>query len=208
MEMASVRLTVEAGPGIEGSAAGPEAHCQRSRTAGKGNRRWITGPSEVRKTPAENPEARGRESHLSIHGVTGRLELGNRAVNTTVVNNQFHQKLLGLIGTGSPVDSTAFVQLQTGLARFYPEKLAVNGRFPGGEVGPLHQYGESWTLCDPRHPADVTVSENDIKEDGTYTIEVLTVTPFDERRPERVTYVTFDIDRTIKVRGALSTAGD
>ena len=54
----------------------------------------------------------------------------------------------------------------------------------------------------------LTVSESDVTEDGTYTIEVLTVTPFDQRRPERVTYVSFDIDRTIKVNGSLATAED
>ncbi|MCW1921652.1 hypothetical protein OKA05_03750 [Luteolibacter arcticus] len=99
-----------------------------------------------------------RPYRYDVFGVAGRLELGNRAVNTTVVNNQFHLKLLGLIGTGSAVDSTAFVRLQTGLTQFYPEDLTVKGRFPGVEVGPLHNYGASWTLCDPRNPRDVNLT--------------------------------------------------
>jgi hypothetical protein len=100
----------------------------------------------------------GRPYRYDVFGVAGRLELGDRAVNTQVVNNQFHLKLLGLIGTGSAVDSTAFVSLQTGLTQHYPEKLAVKGRFPGVQVGPIHQYGASWTLCDPRNPADVNLT--------------------------------------------------
>jgi hypothetical protein len=100
----------------------------------------------------------GRPYRYDVFGVAGRLELGNRAANATVVSNQFHQKLLGLIPTGSPVDSTSYVRLQTGLTQFYPEQLTVKGRFPGVEVGPVHQYGPSWTLCDPQNPTDVNLT--------------------------------------------------
>jgi hypothetical protein len=42
-------------------------------------------------------------------------------------------------------------------------------------------------------------------EDGPYTIEVLTVTPFSGGAPERLTYVCFLLDRTIEVRGNVVT---
>jgi hypothetical protein len=45
-----------------------------------------------------------------------------------------------------------------------------------------------------------------LEGDGTYTVEVLTVTPFNERKPERVAHVSFTIDRTIEVRGTLAGA--
>ena len=40
-------------------------------------------------------------------------------------------------------------------------------------------------------------------EDGLWTIELLTQTPFGI---DRLAYVTFNLDRTMKVRGALSTS--
>lgn len=44
-----------------------------------------------------------------------------------------------------------------------------------------------------------------IQDDGIYTIEVLTITPFNHREPERVTYTTIDIKRSIDVNATLST---
>jgi hypothetical protein len=52
----------------------------------------------------------------------------------------------------------------------------------------------------------LTLLPTDLGEDGTYTIEVLTVTPFNDRTPERVAYVSFEIDRTIQVRSTISDA--
>ncbi len=43
-------------------------------------------------------------------------------------------------------------------------------------------------------------------EDGTYTLEVITVTPFDNRAPERLAWLTFEVDRTIKVNGSATTS--
>lgn len=118
----------------------------------------MTAPVTLTEGSRHQTVSLGRPYRYDVFGVAGRLELGNRAANAAVVNGQFHQKLLGLISTGSAVDSTAYVRLQTGLTQFYPEQLAVKGRFPGVEVGPLHQYGPSWTLCDPRNPADVNLT--------------------------------------------------
>ena len=118
----------------------------------------MTAPVTLTESTRSRAVSFNRPYRYDVFGVAGRLELGNRAVNASVSNNQFHQKLLGLIGTGSPVDSTAYVSLQTGLTQFYPEKLSVTGRFPGVEVGPLLHYGESWTLCDPRNPRDVNLT--------------------------------------------------
>ena len=92
-------------------------------------------------------------------------------------------------------DSVTYAQIYKG----QPE-LGTSGRIIGSSVVSFNTYAPQDAVV------PLTVSDADIKEDGTYTIEVLTVTPFDERRPERVTYVTFEIDRTIKVNGTLATA--
>ena len=39
--------------------------------------------------------------------------------------------------------------------------------------------------------------------EGEYTIEVTTVTPFNNGIPERIAAISFTIDRTVKVRGSL-----
>eukprot|EP00903_Cladosiphon_okamuranus_P004064 g4062.t1 len=92
-----------------------------------------------------------------IFGVAGKLELGDKAQNATVKNGVFKQKLLGgLLGTGPTVQSTTYVVLQTGLTQFYPENFSVSGSSPGASVGPVMQYGENWTLSDPRNPANVS----------------------------------------------------
>jgi len=44
------------------------------------------------------------------------------------------------------------------------------------------------------------------KEDGIYTIEVVTMTPFDNRTPERLAWLTFNVDRTISLRGSATTS--
>lgn len=43
-------------------------------------------------------------------------------------------------------------------------------------------------------------------DDGTYTIEVITLTPFDNRAPERLAWITFSVDRTITMKGSTTTS--
>ncbi|MBT8044955.1 MAG: hypothetical protein KJO79_08385 [Verrucomicrobiae bacterium] len=43
-------------------------------------------------------------------------------------------------------------------------------------------------------------------EDGTYTLEVITTTPFDNRAPERLAWITFSVDRTITMKGSATTS--
>jgi len=44
-----------------------------------------------------------------------------------------------------------------------------------------------------------------IKDDGQYTVEFLTITPFNNRAPEILTHVTFSVKRTLEVRSGLAT---
>ncbi len=46
---------------------------------------------------------------------------------------------------------------------------------------------------------------NGITEDGIYTIEVLTITPFNNRQPERIAYLSFDLKRSINVHATVTT---
>ena len=44
------------------------------------------------------------------------------------------------------------------------------------------------------------------EDDGVYTIEVITLTPFDGRTPERLAWLTFEVDRTISMKGSATTS--
>ena len=90
-------------------------------------------------------------------------------------------------------DSVTYAQIYKGA----PE-LGRTGSIIGSSVISFNTYAPQNAVV------PLTVSSGDILADGTYTIEVLTVTPFNNRRPERVTYVSFDIDRTIEVRGMIA----
>jgi len=91
-------------------------------------------------------------------------------------------------------DSVTYAQIYKG-----QPALGTIGRIIGSSVVSFNTYAPQDAVV------PLTVSENEVKEDGTYTIEVLTVTPFNQRKPERVAYVSFDIDRTIKVNASLAT---
>ena len=45
-----------------------------------------------------------------------------------------------------------------------------------------------------------------ITEDGIYTLEVATITPFNNGAPERILAISFEVDRTIKVVGSTTTS--
>jgi len=58
----------------------------------------------------------------------------------------------------------------------------------------------------PQHSiARLDEMEAAITEDGFYTIEVLTVTPFNNQAPERIGYTYIEIDRTIEVNAGMTT---
>ena len=48
--------------------------------------------------------------------------------------------------------------------------------------------------------------DNVIPEDGTYTIEIVTVTPFNNGQPERLTAITFEVDKEVSIRGSMTTS--
>lgn len=91
----------------------------------------------------------------------------------------------------------------------YPDTVAYAQIYEGapqlGRVGKV--IGSSLVTFNTYSPQNavvpLSVADSDLGEDGIYTIEVLTVTPFNNRQPERVAHVSFEIDRTIQVRATL-----
>lgn len=81
---------------------------------------------------------------------------------------------------GSPVLGTNGIKLPS-------SAFSINTFAPQNAVVPL---------------ADVT---EELGEDGTYTIEVLTITPFNDRQPERIAYLSFELKRTISIRTMSTT---
>ena len=118
----------------------------------------MSGPIVLTESNRSGTAALGRPYRYEVFGVAGKLTLCGRAASTLVQGGQFRQKLLGLIPVGSVVSSTAYVRLQTGLTRLYPEQLSVTGSSPGDSVGPLMHYGTRWTLCDARNKVPVNLS--------------------------------------------------
>ncbi|MCW1883421.1 hypothetical protein OKA04_01690 [Luteolibacter flavescens] len=112
----------------------------------------MTAPVTLTETTRSRSVSFHRPYRYDVFGIAGRLDLGNRATNAAVVGNQFYHRVLGI--TGGVVESTSYVRLQSG-TQFYPIDLAVKSRVPATRVGPIHQYGPNWTLCDPKNPRDV-----------------------------------------------------
>lgn len=90
-------------------------------------------------------------------------------------------------------DSVTYAQIYKGA----PE-LGRTGTVLGSSVISFNTYAPQNAVVPLSVPASAIV------EDGTYTIEVLTVTPFNGRKPERVTYLSFNLDRTIEVQGMMA----
>ncbi|MEM9281981.1 MAG: hypothetical protein AAGA96_09155 [Verrucomicrobiota bacterium] len=94
------------------------------------------------------------------------------------------------------------------LIDLYPDSWTYAQVYPGapelGTDGTL--VPGSSLLVDGTIPRSETISLTDwdsvIDEDGTWTLEIITVTPFGS---DRLDYVTFDVERTIQVNGAVTS---
>lgn len=97
------------------------------------------------------------------------------------------------------------------LADLYPKSVTYVQVYPGqpelGKVGiPLASSVVSYDTEEPQNAMlALTDLEKAISVDGTYTMEILTITPFNEGKPERLGYKTFKVDRTIQVNGSITT---
>ena len=89
-------------------------------------------------------------------------------------------------------DSVTYAQIYSG-----EPALGRVGKVIGSSVVSYNTYAPQNAVV----PLSVTDAE--LGADGVYTIEILTTTPFNHREPERVAYVSFELDRTIEIHGTL-----
>ena len=101
--------------------------------------------------------------------------------------------------------------VQAVLTDLYPDSVTYAQIYKGApELGKTgHKIPSSVFSINTFAPQNTIVPLQDLKDgitdDGLYTIEILTVTPFNHRQPERVSYTTLDIKRTIEVRSSIAT---
>lgn len=102
-------------------------------------------------------------------------------------------------------DSRTYLQIYKGTENLGTAGTVVTGterRF--GKYYNPEQAGESTNV-----PQSFSISVDDLSnytpDDGVYTLEVITHTPFFNRASERLYYVTFEVDRVISSRGQIST---
>lgn len=103
-------------------------------------------------------------------------------------------------------DSRTYAQIYAG-----PAVLGTNGQLINGTERRYGQhYNPSHVEAPTNVPQNVAISMDDLSNyaanDGIYTLEVITETPFFGRAPERLMHVTFEVDRVISSRGQISTA--
>lgn len=72
----------------------------------------------------------------------------------------------------------------------------------------LGPYNRATPIGTADAPAEIPVTNWDkyITNDGTYTLELSTITPFNGGQPERILAVSFDVDRTIQFVGSTTTS--
>ncbi len=94
----------------------------------------------------------------------------------------------------------------------YPASLSYMQIYKGpenlGTVGTLIPSTQRWhnTTVPQNEVISLENWENLIPEDGTYTLEILSCTPFDNWQPERLSSVTFSVNRKIKLNGQVTTS--
>jgi len=93
----------------------------------------------------------------------------------------------------------------------YPKSVTYAQIYKGKQaIGTVGSPMPSTVLSYDTHtPQNAQLALNDLEsmvtEDGEYTIEVLTVTPFNNGAPELLAHVTFELDRTIETNGGITT---
>lgn len=103
-------------------------------------------------------------------------------------------------------DSRTYAQIYPGTAVLGKKGTVISGT--ERRIG--RYYNPNTTLESADVPQTVSVTVNALSNytanDGIYTVEVLTESPFFNRAPERLRVITFEVDRIISSRGKLSTA--
>ncbi|MDI1311374.1 hypothetical protein [Prosthecobacter sp.] len=102
-------------------------------------------------------------------------------------------------------DSRTYVQVYKGNQVLGTSGTLVNGT----ELRFGAYYNPDQAASSTNVPQSLSVSVDDLSnyasEDGTYTLEIVTHTPFFGRTAERLYHITFEVDRVITSRGQIST---
>lgn len=94
----------------------------------------------------------------------------------------------------------------------YPLSWTYMQIYPGeealGTVGEVFGGSIRWhnTIVPQNEVVGIENWEDMIPNDGTYTVEVLTLTPFDNWAPERLAHLTFSVNRKVTVNGQVITS--
>ena len=99
-------------------------------------------------------------------------------------------------------NSTTYATIYKGEANLDGNVIPVYTSF---KLGP---YNRAEPIGTASSPAEIPVTNWDkyITDDGTYTLELSTITPFNGGQPERILAVTFDVDRKIEFVGSTTTS--
>ncbi|MBK1884010.1 hypothetical protein JIN85_16440 [Luteolibacter pohnpeiensis] len=169
-------------------------------------------PTVYQELPAESPtRAIGEETHFVQVAVGPDKALATIGSATIQIWPVAVAKIEGIPEpakfTGIPANLTMEVtdpypQSQT-YAQIYkgePE-LGRSGAVITSSIIVLNDYAP------PSEPVKLPLLDLDslIDDDGIYTIEIVTVTPFNGGEPERIAYTSFELDRSVKVRSLATT---
>lgn len=99
-------------------------------------------------------------------------------------------------------NSTTYATIYKGEANLSGNVIPVYTSF---KLGPYNQPTPIGTVDAPAM-IPVTNWDQYVTEDGIYTLEVNTITPFNDGNPERILAVTFEVDRTIQLVGSTTTS--
>lgn len=171
----------------------------------------FTDSAVYQSLPYERPtKAIGEESFTAKVplGSTGsQVAIGSATIQIWPVSEATVENIMqGKRYTAVPADARVVFK------DLYPDSVTYAQIYEGepvlGKVGKvIGSSVVSYNTFEPQNAVvPLSVPNSDLGADGTYTIEVLTTTPFNNRQPERVSYVSFVIDRTIQVRGNLVNA--
>jgi hypothetical protein len=99
-------------------------------------------------------------------------------------------------------NSTSYATIYQGEANLEGNLIPVYTSF---KLGP---YNRAEPIGTSNSPAEIPVTNWDkyITDDGFYTLEVSTITPFNNGNPERILAVTFYVDRKIEVVGSTTSS--
>ena len=133
--------------------------------------------------------------------------VASASVSLITAGQVFIDRIPSLVVTLSHLypDSRTYVQVYKGNQALGTAGTLVNGT----ELRFGTYYNPDQTEGSTNVPQSLTVSVDDLSnyasEDGLYTLEVITHTPFFGRTAERLYHITFEVDRVITSRGQIST---